>query len=134
MSDNTDREPRSHYESGSYHQMVMGQRTVESHAVFFVPHLKEGMSLLDCGCGPGSITVGLARAVFPGPVVGIDIDESDVSKAEELARVLGEQNATFHRADVYSLPFADSRMKHSTQYSPMAFLSIWSSLSRPFER
>jgi ubiquinone/menaquinone biosynthesis C-methylase UbiE len=87
--------------------MVMGQRTVESHAVFFVPHLKEGMSLLDCGCGPGSITVGLARAVFPGPVVGIDIDESDVSKAEELARALGDQNAAFRRADVYSLPFAD---------------------------
>jgi ubiquinone/menaquinone biosynthesis C-methylase UbiE len=31
------------------------------------------MRLLDCGCGPGGITVGLAQRVSPGEVAGIDI-------------------------------------------------------------
>jgi hypothetical protein len=42
------------------------RRNAAWHAAFFLPHLQPGMSLLDCGCGSGSITVGLAEAVSPG--------------------------------------------------------------------
>ena len=35
------------------------QRTAESRMSFLLPFLRPGMSLLDCGCGPGSITIGL---------------------------------------------------------------------------
>jgi hypothetical protein len=28
------------------------------------PYLKPGMNVLDCGCGPGAISIGLAEAVF----------------------------------------------------------------------
>ena len=31
------------------------------------------MAVLDIGCGPGTITVDLARVVAPGPVAGIDL-------------------------------------------------------------
>ena len=41
-------------------------------ASFLAPHLRAGMRLIDCGCGPGSITIDLARIVAPGGVVGID--------------------------------------------------------------
>lgn len=40
----------------------MARRTLASHGAFFVPHLRRGLRLLDCGCGPGSITVGMAAA------------------------------------------------------------------------
>ena len=32
----------------------MAKRTLESHGSFFVPYLQPGLSVLDCGCGPGS--------------------------------------------------------------------------------
>ena len=44
-------------------------------AEFLAPHLQRGMRLIDCGCGPGSITVDLAQAVAPGIAIGIDFRE-----------------------------------------------------------
>ena len=44
----------------------MAGRTAEAHAAFFLPHLRSGMRLLDAGCGPGTVTLGLAGAVAPG--------------------------------------------------------------------
>ena len=49
------------------------RRTAARSAAFLLPHLRPGMRLLDFGCGPGSITVGLAGVVAPGEVVGVDI-------------------------------------------------------------
>ena len=54
-------------------------RSADRSAAFFVPHLRPGMRLLDCGCGPGSITIGLASAVAPAEAVGIDIQPADVA-------------------------------------------------------
>ena len=50
------------------------RRTVATSAGFLVPYLRSGMRLLDCGCGPGSITVGLAEVVAPGETIGYDIE------------------------------------------------------------
>ena len=65
---------------------IMAQRTAESHAAFFLPHLEPGMSLLDCGCGPGTITLGFADLVAPGEVVGTEIEEAHVALARARPR------------------------------------------------
>ena len=44
----------------------MSQRSVADAAPFLLPHLRSGMRMLDCGCGPGSITIGLAAIADPG--------------------------------------------------------------------
>ena len=44
----------------------------EGNAGFFSAHLNPGMSVVDCGCGPGSIATGFAEIVQPGQVLGID--------------------------------------------------------------
>ena len=82
-------------------------RTAESHAAFVIPYLDTGMSLLDVGCGPGSITLGLAEAVAPGVVVGIDHDPGHVETARALAADRGVENVSFEVANVYELPFDD---------------------------
>jgi ubiquinone/menaquinone biosynthesis C-methylase UbiE len=92
--------------SPGYGETVVGsyaRRTVADQAAFFVPMLKPGMSLLDCGCGPGTITAGLAELLDPGTVVGIDIEPSQIDRARALAR----PNLSFQVASVYTLPFAD---------------------------
>jgi ubiquinone/menaquinone biosynthesis C-methylase UbiE len=66
------------------------------------------MRLLDCGCGPGSITVDLAHAVAPGEAIGIDLREDALAQGRALARAREIANVTFETASVYQLPYADS--------------------------
>jgi SAM-dependent methyltransferase len=87
---------------------IMAERTAGNHAAFFLPHLKPGMRLLDCGCGPGTITVGLAELVSPAEVVGTEIEEAHVLLARANAAARGVTNARFEAANLYELPFADS--------------------------
>lgn len=88
-------------------QRRMVRRSAEKQAAFLLPHLRPGMSLLDCGCGPGSITIGLAKLVAPGIVTGIDIDPGEVERAQKLAAEQGATNVQFKTGNVYELPFAD---------------------------
>lgn len=60
-------------------------RTAENSAGYLLPHLHAGMSLLDVGCGPGTITVDLARRVAPGRVVGIDPSAEALQQASAAA-------------------------------------------------
>ncbi len=83
------------------------KRTASQEAAFMLPHLRAGMHVLDAGCGPGSITLGLAAAVAPGEVVGIDMQLSRVEQARALAVQRGVSNARFEVANVYELPFPD---------------------------
>lgn len=85
----------------------MAKRRAGTHAAFFLPHLRPGMDLLDCGCGPGTITIDLAEAVAPGRVVGLDIEESQLALARTRAAERGVRNTEFKAGSIYELPFAD---------------------------
>ena len=77
------------------------RRTAAECAAFFLPHLKRGANLLDCGIGPGTITVGLAETVAPGHVVGIDIEPIQIKRAEAYAAEFGITNIRFQVGSVY---------------------------------
>ena len=82
-------------------------RTADECAAFLLPYLQAGMHVLDCGCGPGTITIGLADAVAPGMVTGIDIEPSVIAIARQNAAEKQCSNVSFEVADVYALPFSD---------------------------
>ncbi len=86
----------------------MARRTIESHGEFFLPYLTPGVAVLDCGCGPGSISLSIANRIGNGRVVGIDFGESQIQRATEAANERGIANALFQQADCYSLPFEDA--------------------------
>lgn len=86
---------------------IMASRTAQNNAGFFLDHLSPGMNVLDVGCGPGSITVGLAEVVTPGKVLGIDIEPSQVSLGQARAQKLGLSNCQFETASVDELPMTD---------------------------
>ena len=85
-----------------------GRRTADEAAGFLLPHLTPGMRLLDVGCGPGSITQGLARRLAPGQVVGVDLSRETLVSARAQAAALGLQNLAYEEASVYQLPFPDA--------------------------
>jgi len=87
---------------------MMQTRTAAACAGLFLKYASPGMRVLDVGCGPGSITVGLAEELAPGKVTGIDIEESQISIAEELANNKGQRTCDFQVASIYDLPFEDA--------------------------
>ncbi len=83
-------------------------RRAASHAAFFLPYVRPGMTLLDCGCGPGTITLDFATLVAPAEVIGVDIEVSQLRFAWAQAADRENSNTHFSVADLYALPFPDS--------------------------
>lgn len=90
-----------------HHESVLRShawRTAENSAGFLLPHLRDGMRLLDVGCGVGTITIDLASRLPNGSVVGIDLPSDLVANLE---REHGGPNLHFATGDVYALAFPD---------------------------
>ena len=65
------------------------RRTADNSAAYLMPALRPGMTLLDVGCGAGSITVDLAERVAPGRVAGLDPSAQALARARDLAAERG---------------------------------------------
>ena len=86
---------------------LLNRRSARSHAAYLLPHLASGQRILDFGCGPGTLSVGLAKAVEPGELHGVDLEESQIELARAAAAGGGHANATFQVGDVTDLPYED---------------------------
>ena len=105
------------------HGGAHARRTAERNAAFFLPFLRAGMRLLDAGCGPGSITIGLAERVAPGEVVGIDVSAESIAFARGLADERGVTSVRFEVGDVYALPFEDATFDAAFSHAMLQHLA-----------
>ena len=88
-------------------QKLLRRRNAETSAAHLLPHLKSGMRVLDFGCGPGTISVGLAKAIEPGKLFGIDMEASQIEIARAAAEAGEHRNAVFQTGEATDLPFED---------------------------
>ena len=94
-----------------HHESVLRShrwRTAANSAAYLVPLLGPGMDVLDVGCGPGTITVELARLTHPGRTIGIDAADEVIEAAKALAASASTPSGVeFRTGDVMQLPFPD---------------------------
>jgi SAM-dependent methyltransferase len=96
------------YQHGHHASVVAdhAKRTAEVCAAFFMPLLTSGMRVLDVGCGPGTITAGLARRVAPGETIGIDMSPGVIETAKALVKGEPTDGLSFEVGNVYQPRFA----------------------------
>ncbi|GIG89964.1 class I SAM-dependent methyltransferase [Plantactinospora endophytica] len=100
---------RNVYTHGHHESVLRSHRwrTAENSAGHLLAHLTPGMSLLDVGCGPGTITVDLAARVLPGRVTAVEITDDALQLARTEARTRRRENVDFAVADVHALDLPD---------------------------
>jgi 2-polyprenyl-3-methyl-5-hydroxy-6-metoxy-1,4-benzoquinol methylase len=113
-------------------------RTAENSAAYLLPHLRAGQQLLDVGCGPGTLTVDLARRVAPGRVVGVDTSSQVVDEARAHAAAAGVANVELVAADFrdggfeagsFDVVHAHQVLQHLSD--PIGALAAMAALARP---
>lgn len=111
-------------------------RTPRNSAAYLLGHLRSGLDLLDVGCGPGTITVGLADFVAPGRVLGVDRSEDVIEGARATHRQ--EIPVEFRVDDAYALDLPEHSFDvvHAHQVlqhlsDPVAALHEWHRVCRP---
>lgn len=124
-----------------HHESVLRShlwRTVENSASHLLPHLRPGLRILDVGCGPGTITAGLARIVGEdGEVLGVDLS-ADVIELARQSAAPADGNLRFEVHDVMDLdvPDASYDVVHAHQVlqhlqDPVAALREMHRVTRP---
>jgi ubiquinone/menaquinone biosynthesis C-methylase UbiE len=82
---------------------MFATRTPQQFCTHLLPHLKPDFHILDIGCGPGSITIGLAQLVPHGQVIGIDVNQISLEIARQAATEAQVDNIEFVHGDAVNL-------------------------------
>jgi ubiquinone/menaquinone biosynthesis C-methylase UbiE len=93
-----------------HHESVLRShswRTAANSAGYLLPHLRPGMSVLDIGAGPGTITVDLAALVEPGLVTALETSEAALDITRATVSSHGQANIEFVVGDVHQLDIPD---------------------------
>lgn len=112
----------------------MAARDLDSHGFFLAPLLQPGFDVLDAGCGPGTISAGIAETVYPGRVTGLDIAPARLHTAQKLAIGREIRNIGFVAADAYQLPFEDASFDVVFAHALLEHLSDPQQSLREFHR
>jgi 2-polyprenyl-3-methyl-5-hydroxy-6-metoxy-1,4-benzoquinol methylase len=112
-------------------------RNAQNSAAYLLPHLEPTMHLLDVGCGPGTLSIDLARHVAPGRVLGVDLDPSVVAEATrtadgsglDISFVAGDFSEVDTPADGFDVVHAHQVLQHVGD--PVDALRSMARLARP---
>lgn len=103
--------------SGTYDFLVPTEKSKFRQKQIGLLHLKDGESVLDCGCGTGILTVLAKIGVGSGNVAGIDIAPKMIEKSKNKAEKYN-LDIEFKTASIDNLPFENETFD--------AVISSWS--------
>src|SRR6185312_5058577 len=92
-----DMQPFQNTYTHGHHESVLRShrwRTAENSAAYLLPHISAGQSILDVGCGPGTVTA-------------VEITAEALAIAQDEIARRGTPNVRFAVADVHALDFPD---------------------------
>jgi len=101
-------------------EVLMRDRSANEFADFVLPSIGGRDRVLDVGCGPGSITVGLAQVA--GHVTGIDVDDAEFADARAYAADHGIDNVEFLGGNIYELDVPDASIDICTLFAMLETL------------
>jgi ubiquinone/menaquinone biosynthesis C-methylase UbiE len=89
--------------------LLLGRERAFRERLVWLARLEPGQSVLDVGCGTGTLAIAVKRRVGPfGSVHGIDASPEMIARARKKARKAGVE-VTFTNGVVEGLPFPDER-------------------------
>ncbi|QYZ66896.1 MAG: hypothetical protein NV67_02325 [Gammaproteobacteria bacterium (ex Lamellibrachia satsuma)] len=107
--------------SGGYSKHILSEfskRSLDKEGCFFQDHIEQGNTVLDVGCGPGSLSLQIAERVGPnGYVHAVDI-QSEQFPADH------NQNIHFQQASIFDLPFEDNTFDAILAHAVLYHLSV----------
>jgi len=124
-TENTAVTRHDHYTHGHAAAVLQAhsRRTVEDSLAYGLAYLRPGMTVLDLGCGVGTITVGIAERVAPGWVIAADIHPGVIDQARQYARTRGVTNIDFQVMDAYHLDLADTSIDFAHAHQVLQHVS-----------
>lgn len=128
--------PGDRYTHGHHESVVRSHswRTVDNSAAYLKPYLVPGATVLDVGCGPGTITLDIASRVYPARVVGLDASDEVIRRATALAIEREVSNVEFVTGNAYALDFADETFDIVHAHQVLQHVSRPVDLLREFRR
>lgn len=99
------------------------KRTIYKEALFFQKYLNSNMKVLDCGCGPGSISMGIAEFLKDGYIILTDIKKGQLEIAKNEAKRRNLENIEYVQCDIYNLPFENSSFDAVFSHAVLQHLS-----------
>ncbi len=88
-----------------YEEFVIPCKVCQYAMLIQALELKGDERVLDLGCGPGELSLEIARRLTDGYVVGVDISENMIRIAKRKASLANIENAEFLVGDVTNLTF-----------------------------
>lgn len=87
-------------------------RTVDNSVRYITKVLKPEFKVLDVGCGPGSITIDIAKNYLTegGSIIGVEPTKEIIDTANNLKQSIAVDldNISFQIGSIYNLPFEDN--------------------------
>jgi SAM-dependent methyltransferase len=124
-----------------HHESVLRShrwRTAANSAAYLLPYLSAGQTVLDVGCGPGTITADLASIVAPARVTALEVTDAALDLARAEIKRRGLDTVDFAVGDVHGLDLPDGGFEvvHAHQVlqhvgDPVAALREMRRVARP---